>query len=143
MDESEFQDEFFGKVGEPVPAVDAQDLKTVWEQAKDSMAQQKATGLAVYEAMCAPGANVRAVSYRAMLLALLLHVGMKVSEAIQKATDPEELAELRQLEKWFVSPPTDAVFSAMSKVSLTWPALGPFSGLPFDVSEFGRLCESA
>ena len=58
-----------------MPEVDPEDLKTVWQQARDVQArhprQNVATGVELMKATCKPGANVHAVGYRSMMLWVL------------------------------------------------------------------------
>ena len=61
-----------GKPGEPVPQVDAQDLRTAFEifraAAKNHPGQHVGVSVEVLQRDCKPGANIRAVSYRFMML---------------------------------------------------------------------------
>src|SRR2546430_5589606 len=65
---------FGGKPGEPVPQVDPDDLKAVWEinhEVQTSHPGERVVGISVLEHACKPGADVKAVAYRAMILGLL------------------------------------------------------------------------
>ena|SRR5207247_1890550 len=69
---------FGGKPGEPVPQVDPDDLKAVWEinhEVQTSHPGERVTGISVLEHACKPGADVKAVAYRAMILGLRACVG--------------------------------------------------------------------
>jgi hypothetical protein len=63
---------FGGRPGEPVPEVHPEDLKTLWQIEKDVQAthpgQSVAVGRDLMIQACKPGANIEAVSYRAMTL---------------------------------------------------------------------------
>jgi len=67
MEEQERLRELFGygRAGEPVPQVDAADIKAVLEIGQDMERKypggQYAVGRAVYENACKPGANIQAV----------------------------------------------------------------------------------
>jgi len=64
-----------GKPGEPVPEVDPEDLKTVWqlydEMAKSNPGERFSIELSVLEEVCKPGADVQAVWYRQAAIDLL------------------------------------------------------------------------
>ena len=63
---------FGGNPGEPVPEVDPDDLKTVWQETRDLQArhpgQNAAIGLEPMKAKCKPGANLEAVAYRSFMI---------------------------------------------------------------------------
>src|SRR5436853_6591247 len=64
---------FGGKPGEPVPQVDPDDLKAVWEinhEVQTSHPGERVTGISVLEHACKPGADVKSVAYRAVMLGL-------------------------------------------------------------------------
>src|SRR5215471_12356302 len=60
--------QFGGKPGEPVPEVDADDLKAVWELYRDVKARHPghdaAIGMSAVVASCKPGADAQAAAYR-------------------------------------------------------------------------------
>jgi hypothetical protein len=73
----------FGPPGEPVPTVDAKDMKAVWELGPDSEARalahdphfkrgQVAIGVEAVKLVCSSGADVIAVSWRGARLAMLM-----------------------------------------------------------------------
>ena len=67
-------------LGRPVPAVQVDDLKRVWsflaEQDRDPHpAGPSSVDIKLLVDLCAPNANVLAVSFRSMLITLLLHQG--------------------------------------------------------------------
>jgi hypothetical protein len=68
---------FGGKPGEPVPEVDAEDLKAVWQVQCEIEAQRPgqpaAIGLELMACVCTPRANVAAVFYRISMLTLLTY----------------------------------------------------------------------
>ena len=117
---------FGGKPGEPVPEVDPEDLKNSWEISRNSPAyhpEAAATADEVFEHACKPGADIRAIAYRAGMLSLLIHVAQ------------EKLLGLNESEL------DDEVFTAIAKIPMKWIATGVVTqGFPFDVDEFLRLC---
>src|SRR5882724_12252595 len=68
----------FGRAGEPVPQVDPEDVKAVWELwqgvKKDHPGVQVAIGQEIYERTCKHGTNVTAVSYRVGKIEMLRHI---------------------------------------------------------------------
>ena len=116
---------FGGEPGEPVPAVDPEDVKTVWQIGRDAQASNGcgvAIGADLVEQACKPGAEIVAVSYRASFIWLMSFMA------------PEDLR--------FVGQPSDEVFHAAAKVTAEWMGVGIVrDGPPFDVNEFLRLCE--
>jgi hypothetical protein len=120
---------FGGNPGEPVPEVDSEDLKTVWQQERDFQArhpgQNVATGLELVKAICKPGANVQAVGYRSMMMWVLDRFAQ------------EQLAPWVKDEQFL-----DAVFRTMATIPMEWVAQTPREGFPFDIEEFfHRLTE--
>ncbi len=119
---------FGGKPGEPVPAVDPEDVKTVWQIGREAQANHagKHVGVEIdlMKHACKPGANIEAVSYRAGLAWLITQIA------------PEHLARFTR-----EGQPDDAVFRAAAKVPAEWMGVGIVQqGLPFDENEFLRLC---
>jgi hypothetical protein len=120
---------FGGEPGEPVPAVDPDDVKTVWQIGRDVQAshpgQQVAVGVDVMKHACKPGADIEAVCYRASLLWMTTQ------------TAPEHLERFTR-----DGQPDDAVFRAAAKVPAEWMGVGIVrEGPAFDVNEFLRLCD--
>jgi hypothetical protein len=67
---------FFGPAGEPVPAVDAEDLQTAYEILTDPARRPAGGGtvgfsIHIFSRCCKAGADIPAVAYRAMMLQLL------------------------------------------------------------------------
>jgi hypothetical protein len=124
---------FGGKAGEPVPEVDPEDLKRVWQVydvvKKEHPGEQFAIDQLVIQQTCKPGANVRAVSYRAGLLGLIL---MPIVEG--RTIAGEKLAP------WIKDGQLDdAVFHAAAQVPMEWMGVGIVTqGPPFDVDELVR-----
>lgn len=62
---------FGGKPGEPVPAVDPEDVKTVWQIGREAQGnhagEHVAIGVDLMKHACKPGADIEAISYRAGL----------------------------------------------------------------------------
>jgi hypothetical protein len=119
---------FGGQPGEPVPEVDPQDLKATWEFHQklqgEHPGEQVATGVGVAQAICKPGADIRAVGYRSTTIWIMSRFA------------PEQIAPFMK-----DGQPTDAVFRAAAKVPLEWMGAGIVrQGPPFDVKEFLRLC---
>jgi hypothetical protein len=122
---------FGGKEGEPVPAVDPDDVKTVWQIGRQTQASHPGKNVAVgFDLMrqaCKPGADVEAVAYRESLAWLIDQIA------------PEQLAPFMR-----EGQPDDAVFRAAAKVPTEWMGVGVVrEGPPFDVNEFLRLCGEA
>jgi len=76
------ESDFRASLGRPVPEVHADDLRRVWSflasmQAADTKAQEGANSvsLKLLAGLCDPHANVLAVSFRAMLIEILLRQG--------------------------------------------------------------------
>lgn len=119
---------FGGEPGEPVPAVDPEDVKTVWKIGRDAQAnhpgQKVAVGVDLMKHRCKPGADIVAVSYRSSLLWLINQIA------------PEQLARFTR-----EGQPDDAVFRAVAKVPAEWMGVGIVRhSPPFDLNEFLRLC---
>lgn len=122
---------FGGNQGEPVPEVDPEDLKTVWQETRDLQArhpgQNVAIGLEAMKAKCKPGANLEAVVYRSWMIWMLSQFAQE-----QWAT-------------WVKDEQVSAaVFQVMATIPMEWLGHTVREGLPFDVEElFRRLKEGA
>ena len=117
----------FGKPGEPVPVVDPNDLKAVWKMRKEiertHPGQHIAIALGVVEHTCKPGADAKAVSYRASLLAMIMTYGR------------DELADCLE-----GTEPTDAIFRAAAITKMEFMPVGvERQGPPMDVDQFMRI----
>lgn len=117
---------FGGNPGEPVPEVDPQDLKTLWHLGRDLRARfptgQHAIGFDLKKAICKPGANVQAASYRLSIIWGAL-----------------DYFAQEQLAPWVKDDQvSDAVFQTMATIPIEWVGPGRQKGLPFDVAEFFR-----
>jgi hypothetical protein len=116
---------FGGKPGELVPRVDPDDLKTVWQFFKGSLERSEwpvTTGADFLQRVCKPGADVQALSYRAMMLSLLIR------HAQQQLAPRNTEGEL-----------DDNVFRAAAEIPMEWIGVGiTRRGLPFDVEDFMR-----
>jgi len=68
----------FGRAGEQVPQVDPSDMKTLWALGEDSRKTHPdggvIIGVEVMRALCKPGANVTAISYRAGKIEMLRRI---------------------------------------------------------------------
>ena len=114
---------FGGEPGTPVPVVDPEDLRTLWEYLEDVVKTHPNTaiGTDIYRAICKPGADVEAVCYRSQMLWLV------TSRA------KEEVASFSK----------EAVYRAMASVRMEWMAPGVVrQGPPFDWGQFLQLCTS-
>jgi hypothetical protein len=116
---------FGGNPGEPVPEVDPDDLKTVWQETRDLQARQPgqkgAIGLESMIAKCKPGANLEVVAYRSFMISAL------------------NLIAQEQLAPWVKDEQvSDAVFRTMATIPMEWFGHTPREVLPFDVEEFFR-----
>jgi hypothetical protein len=117
---------FGGNPGEPVPPVDAEDLKTVFEIFQD--AGKRGTGgavgvdLEVFKHACKADADIPSLTYRAMMLQLF------VSHAQE------------QLAPWTKEGQLDfAVFREAAQLRMEWMGVGiERQGLPFDLNELLR-----
>jgi hypothetical protein len=120
---------FGGKPGEPVPQVDPDDLKAVWE-VQTSHPGERAIGISVLEQTCKPGADVKAVAYRAMNLGLLT---LLFQQNLAPWLAPWIKADQRL---------DDAVFRIGAKIKMEWMEVGvPQNSVPFDINEFRRLLD--
>jgi hypothetical protein len=113
-------DLFIGKAGDAVPVVDPADMQAVWAYHQETAARYPQggvfTGMGVLKHLCSPGADIRAVSYRSMMLGLL---------------------ELMLESVWPGGKPSEAAFKVAARMELRWMAVGvPSRGLPFDVQTF-------
>ena len=94
----------FGKPGEPVPAVDFADMKAMKAVMEDVKKEHPkggvAIGMEVWQSVCSPDADIRAVSYRLRLLGMLeislqpVYSGGQWSEAALKAAAKMEMTWL-------------------------------------------------
>jgi hypothetical protein len=120
----------FGReAGKPVPAVDPEDVKTVWQIGREAQAnhpgQNVAIGGDLMRHACKPEADIEAVGYRSSLLWLVNRVA------------PEQMAQFTR-----EGEPNDAAFRAVAKIPAEWAGVGIVrEGLPFDLREFFRLCD--
>lgn len=131
MDQSPLFALFGGKPGEPVPQVDPEDVKAAWELGRNVQkrhpGQQVAIGWQIFERTCKPGADIRAVTYRASVLGLLRHAAPEV------------------LEPWTKEDQLEAViFRAAAQVPMEWMGFGIVrQGFPFDFEDFMRRVREA
>ena len=114
----------FGRAGEPVPQVDPEDVKAVWEVGQESVKENPqgnvAIGAEIFRRACKPGANVPAVTYRTGQIGIL------------RLIQPDVMDPLIQ-EK------PKAVFRAAAEIPMEWIGVGIVRhGLPFDPDDFVR-----
>jgi hypothetical protein len=115
-----------GKPGEPVPQVDARDLRTAFEifraAANDHPGQHVGVSVEVLQRDCKPGADIRAVSSRFMMLSGFLSIA------------PEHLAP------WMKDGQLDdIVFREAAQIPMEFTGAGvQRQGWPFDVDELLR-----
>jgi|SRR5438270_11266685 len=95
---------------EPVPTVDAGDMKAVWQIYRETEEQHPgfAIGFEAFKGVCNPGTDVHAVSYRAMMLRLLFHI---VQQRPQE-TESQALAKFKNADEL-----DDRLFEAMARKS--------------------------
>jgi hypothetical protein len=104
------------KEGETLtPTVDAADVKAAWQLYRDAElrmpGQQAAIGNGVFEHVCSPGADIRAICHRAVMLRFLfLSVDGHPDEP-----EAKELAKYRHDGEL-----DDRLFRAMSQIPLRW-----------------------
>jgi len=114
-----------GNPGEAVPTVDVADLIAVWNVGQEVRpphpGQAVGVDIEIYKSVCQPGADVRAICFRLMMIHALGMMGR------------EEFAHLDQNEQF-----RNAVFKVAAWIPMTWVATGPMSGLPFDSKAFLR-----
>jgi hypothetical protein len=120
--------QFGGQPGEPVPAVDPEDIKASWEFQQERQAEhpgeQIAVAASLAQSICKPGADIQAVGYRSMMIWMMTQVAREQIAPFLKDGQP-----------------TDALFHAAAKVPLEWMEVGIVqNGPPFDLNEFLRLC---
>jgi hypothetical protein len=136
--------EISGKPGDPVPEVDPEDVRAVWRGCREleraHPGEQIATTAAVFEPLCTPGADMRAVWYRNSQLGLLRlmaehkHVP---SESHQQFSEFQAKITALMNDGEF----NDAAFRAMEKVPMEWMEAGVVrNSPPYDFEEFLRLC---
>jgi hypothetical protein len=119
----------FGRAGEPVPIVDPEDVKAVWEVGQESVKGHPQGGVAIsveiFRHACKPGANVPAVTYRTRKIDMLRLIRPDVM-------DP------------FLQDKPEAVFRAAAEIPMEWMGVGIVRhGLPFDAEEFLRRVREA
>lgn len=110
----------------PIPPVNPEDLRSVWEMQRDSSSRvprQAAVSVEFYKRACSHGADVGAVWYRVSQLGVLQMLGL--------------------LGPWIKDGvPTDAVFKVAAKIDLKRMQVGTvYNELPFDVQELFRQVE--
>lgn len=113
-------DFFTGKAGEPVPVVDAADIKAMWNYGRELNSQTGGRGVGVdidiWKEVCQPHADIRAVHHRCSMLWLL--------ETMLRAA-------------WTGGELSENAFKVAAKIDLKWMPVGVVSkGLPFNLEEF-------
>jgi hypothetical protein len=117
---------FGGNPGEPVPPVDPEDLKTLFEIFQDATKHHPGGGvgvdLEVFKHACKADADIPSLTYRAMMLQLLLSHAQE------------------QLALWTKEGQLDfAVFREAAQLPMEWIGVGvERQGLPFDIDELFR-----
>jgi len=115
---------FGGNPGEPVAAVDPDDLKTFWQEIRNRQARDPGQHVSIgfeAKAIAKPGANAEAVWYRSMMIRVLNRLA---HEQLAPWIKDEEVS--------------DAVFRTMATIPMEWVGSTDREGLPFDVEEFFR-----
>jgi hypothetical protein len=112
-------DALIGKAGEPVPVVDAADIKVMWTYGLELKAQHPggvAVGMDVWKQLCSPGADIRAVAYRYGMLGLL---------------------EMMLRAAWTGGELSENAFKVAARMDLVWMPVGVVrNGLPFSLEGF-------
>jgi hypothetical protein len=117
---------FAGKPGEPVPQVDPDDLKTVFEFVREAAKDHPVGGIGfsakIFKGILKPGADVGAICYRRMMLHGLVSIA------------PEHLA------LWMKDGQLDdIVFREAAQIPMEFIGAGvERQGWPFDVDELLR-----
>jgi hypothetical protein len=124
MDDQELIQRLCGTSGEPVPTVDADDMKALWdlgvEMKKKYPEGRVAFGVSILEQHCKSGADIPAISYRAHWIGMLQHLAPEIMEPLIK----DKL---------------DAVLLAIAGIPMEWTGVGiPRDGLPFNFEDFMR-----
>lgn len=118
----------YGRAGEPVPVVDAEDVRAVWElgqeTAKENPGRNVAIGVEIFRHACKPGANVSAVTYRTRKIDMLRTIAPEVMEPLPK-------------DKF------DAVLQTVATIPMEWVGVGVHHGWAFDPSDFIRQVTEA
>jgi len=121
--------QFFGQPGQPVPPVDPDDLKIVYEFLQEFASQnpggKAAVCVDVFKNQCKPNADMSAVTYRATMLGLLL-------KHAPDAWYPEPRAQS-------LKPQSDdarlnpALYREFAQLPMEWIGVGiERNGFPFD-----------
>jgi hypothetical protein len=131
MEEQERLRELFGygRAGEPVPQVDPSDMKALWALYEDSRKRHPEGGVMIgrrlMQALCKPGADVTAISYRATKLELLRHILPDIMEPL-------------------IQEKLDGVLKAVSEIPMKWIGAKVHHGWTFDPEDFlHRVREAA
>jgi hypothetical protein len=117
---------FAGKPGEPVPQVDPDDLKRVFEFVREAAKDHPGGGIGfsaeMFKKILKPGADIRATCYRRMMLHGFV------------STAPEHLAP------WMKDgQPDDIVFREAAQMPMEFIGVGvERQGWPFEVAELLR-----
>jgi hypothetical protein len=118
----------YGRAGEPVPVVDPEDVKVVWEIGQESVKDHPqgnvAIGMEIFRRACKPAANVPAVTYRTGQIGIL------------KLIQPDVIDPL-------LHDKLEAVFRAAAEIPMEWIGAGGRRGLPFDPDDFVRRVREA
>jgi hypothetical protein len=111
-----------GRLGEPVPEVDPQDLKAAWKAR--AAAGDKTVGLGVFAQACKQGADLQAISYRNLLLGGFIHM-------VQMSLAPPWIKE---------GQPDDVVFKEAAQIPMTFVIGGssPQGQRPVDFDDLLR-----
>ena len=117
MSEVEF---LIGKAGEPVPVVDAADIRAMWTFSRELKSRNgdrvMATSVDIWKQVCQPSADIRAVAYRHSMLWLL--------ERMLRAA-------------WTGGELNDNALKVAARMDLKWMPVGVVSnGLPFNLEGF-------
>ena len=114
-----------GNPGTPVPEVDAEDVKAACKL----YGEHDMIGIRIIQGACKPGADVMAVSYRAVALRLLMD--------LQKELENEPELPWKKIEL------NDVVFRVAAQIPMQWQAPGRERGFFFDIDHFIQLVGEA
>ena len=134
MDIDEPFERSFGKIGEAVPEVDADDIRTVARESREVAKAHPgcAIGMDLLASLCKPGADIQAVCYR--------HMSISVLGMIAQMTGPADdvMSEVRNKLAVIIRDGEliDSAYTAAAKIPMVWTR----QGLPFDLEEFLKMC---
>jgi hypothetical protein len=123
---------------ELAPTVDPSDVKAAWQSYRNAElrhpGQQVAIGKSVFERVCSPGADIRAICHRALQLKFIfLYVDHSPDEP-----EAKELARFRHDDEL-----DDRLFRVISQIPLRGIPKEGLHGFPFNGEEFFKQLREA